>query len=120
MKERRKDERLEEFKEVTITIVFEGKKLPKGKTFTNFRENISVSGAKFRANFLLPVDTILQMDFPLDTLEKQITTLGKIKWVKVIYDDVWYEVGVEFFDTPSEAVNKIQDYISWKKKNMIV
>jgi hypothetical protein len=114
--ERRKAERLDDFKEVTITIISGQINLHKGKNITNYSENISILGAKIRANILLPVDTILQIDFTLETLEKQITTLGKVKWIKVIFVDSWYEAGVEFFDTPNEAIKKIEDYISWKKK----
>jgi 23S rRNA-/tRNA-specific pseudouridylate synthase len=118
MKEKRKAERLDDLKEVTITIISGEKNLTKGKKFINYSENISVSGAKIRANILLPVDTILQIDFTLELLEKQITALGKVKWVKVIFKDAWYEAGVEFVDTPDEAVKKIEDYISWKKKSI--
>ena len=117
-KERRKAERLDDFKEITIIIISGEKNLPKGKKITNYSENISVSGVKIRANILLPVDTILQIDFTLEILEKQITALGKVKWIKVIFEDSWYEAGVEFFDTPSEVIKKIEDYISWKKKSI--
>lgn len=117
MKERRKAERLDDFKQVIITIISGGKNLPKGEKITNYTENISVAGAKIRANILLPVDTILQIDFTLETLEKQITALGKVKWIKVFFEDAWYEAGVEFVDTPKEAIKKIEDYISWKKNS---
>lgn len=119
MKEKRKTERLDDFKEVAIAIISGEKNLYKEKAFTNYSEDISVSGVKIRANIILPVDTILQIDFPLETMEKKITALGKVKWVKVIFDGVWYEAGVEFVNTPNEAIKEIQDYISWKKKNTI-
>jgi len=118
MEEKRKAERLDSFKEITITIISGEKKLPKGKKFTNYSENISVSGAKIRANILLPVDTILKVDFKLENLKKQITAFGKVKWIKVIFEDAWYEAGVQFVNTPDEAIKKIEDYISWKKKSI--
>jgi c-di-GMP-binding flagellar brake protein YcgR len=118
MEERRKAERLDDFKEITITIISGEKKLPKEKPFINYSEDISVSGTKIRANILLPVDTILQIDFKLENLKKQISTLGKVKWIKIIFEDTWYEAGVEFVDTPGEAIKRIEDYISWKKKSI--
>lgn len=116
MKEKRKGERLEELNEVTISVISREKKLPKEKTVDIYSEDISVSGAKIRGNILLPVDTLLQIDLTLKTLRKQITLIGKVKWIKIVFEDKWYEAGVEFFNTPSEAINKLEDYIVWKKK----
>lgn len=116
MKEKRKGERLEELNEITISVISGEKKLPKEKTVDIYSEDISVSGAKIRGNILLPVDTLLQIDFTLKTLRKQITLIGKVKWIKIVFEDKWYEAGVEFFNTPSEAINKLEDYIVWKKK----
>ena len=116
MKEKRKTERLNEFNEITVSVFSGEKNLPKEKIFYNSSKDISVSGAKIRGNILLPVDTLLKIDFTLKTLKKQITALGKVKWIKIIIEDKYYEVGIEFVDTPSEAIQKIEEYISWKQR----
>jgi c-di-GMP-binding flagellar brake protein YcgR len=116
MREKRKKERIKEFNEITITVISDGENLPEGKDMYNYSEDISVSGSKIRSNIVLPVDTLLKIDFTLKNLQQQITAVGKIKWVKVIIEDEYYEAGVEFVDTPKEAIQKIEDYISWKKK----
>jgi len=118
MEEQRKAERLKEFNELTITIMSQVENLPKVKKMFNYIENISVSGAKIRGNIVLPVDTLLKMDFNLKSLKKNITAIGKIKWIKIIIEDKYYETGVEFVDTPGEAIEKLGDYITWKKKAM--
>lgn len=118
MKEKRNAERLKEFNEVTIKIISEGANLTKGKDMYNYSEDVSISGAKIRGNIVLPVDTLLTIDFKLKNLENTITAIGKVKWIKIIIEDKYYEAGVEFVDTPSEAIQKIDDYISWKKKNI--
>jgi hypothetical protein len=117
MKEKRKVERLKEFNEITVSVFSGEQNLPKEKISYNYSEDISVSGAKIRGNILLPIDTLLKIDFTLKTLKKQITALGKVKWIKIIIEDKYYEVGIEFVDTPSEAIQKIEEYISWKQKN---
>jgi hypothetical protein len=117
MKEKRKAERLKEFNEITVSVIPEAENLPEKKISYNYSEDISASGAKIRGNILLPVDTILKIDFTLKTLKKQITALGKVKWIKVIVEDIYCEAGVEFVNTPGEAVKKIEDYISFKQKN---
>lgn len=116
MEEKRKAERLKELNEITITVISGEENLPKEKVFHNYSEDISVGGAKIQANILLPVDTVLKIDFTLKTLHKQITAFGKVKWIKVIFEDKSYQAGVEFVDTPKEAIKKLEDYISWKQK----
>ena len=112
MKERRKAERLKELNDITISIISEEKNIPKNKFIYNYSKDISVSGAKIQSNIFLPVGTLLQIDFKLKTLEKQITALGKVKWLKVLIEDKSYEAGVEFVDTPREAIKKIGFYIA--------
>ena len=110
MKEKRKTERLKEFNEITTTVI-SGE-----KNFYNYSEDISVSGAKIRGNIPLPVDTLLKIDLTLNNLRQKITALGKVKWTKKILDNKWYEAGVEFFDTPSEVIKKLDDHIFEKQK----
>ena len=117
MEERRRAKRLKEQNEITITVVSGTRRLPRQKLLYGCSKDISTSGAKIRANILLPVDTILKIDFTLKTLHKQITAMGKVKWIKIIIDDESYEAGVEFVNTPDEAIRKLADYISWKQKN---
>ena len=112
MEEKRIAPRLEEENEVTISVISKRKNLPKEKSIYNYSEDISASGAKIKTNILLPVDTLLKIDFKLMTLEEQITALGKVKWLKVLIEDKSYEAGVEFVDTPSEVIQKIKFYIS--------
>ena len=102
--------------EVTITIVAGGKKYPKEKVIYNSSKDISVSGAKIQSNIFLPIDTLLKIDFKLKDLRQMITAMGKVKWIKIICEDECYDAGVEFVNTPEEAIQKLADYIAWKQK----
>jgi c-di-GMP-binding flagellar brake protein YcgR len=101
--------------EVTITIVAGGKKYPKGKIIYNTSKDISASGAKIQSNIFLPIDTLLKIDFKLKTLQEMITAMGKVRWIKIICEDECYDAGVEFVNTPEEAITKLADYIAWKQ-----
>ena len=114
MKERRKAERIKECNEITVSVIPGETNLPKEKISYNYSEDISVSGAKIRGNILLPIDTLLKIDFTLETLKKQITALGKVKWIKIVVEDESYDVGIQFVSSPREATQKLSDYISWK------
>lgn len=116
MEEKRKAKRLKEENEVTITVVSGTKNLPKEKIIYNYSKDISSSGTRIHANVLLPVDTLVKINFTLKKLQQQITALGKVKWVKIIIDDTAYEAGVEFVNTPQEAIKKIEEYIAWRER----
>ncbi|MBN1364815.1 MAG: PilZ domain-containing protein [Syntrophaceae bacterium] len=116
MYEKRKAERLAEEGEVTITVVPGGKKFPQSRVIYNTSKDISISGAKIQSNIFLPVDTLLKISFKLKNLEEIINAMGKVKWIKIICEDECYDAGVEFVNTPKEAVQRLSDYISWKKK----
>ena len=112
MKENRKKERLEEYNEIAVSVISGEKDLPKEKIIYNYSEDISASGAKIRGNFLLPVDTLLMVDFTLKTLQQKIIAIGKVKWIKIIIEDESYEAGVEFVNAPIDAIKKLEFYIS--------
>lgn len=119
MDEKRKAQRLNDVNEITISVIPDDKNLPQ-KVFYNYSKNISESGVQIQANMLLPVNSLLKIDFSLDTLNQMITVFGKVKWMKSIIEEKCYEVGVEFVDTSSKAIKKIYNYISWKQKNTSV
>jgi hypothetical protein len=116
MEERRKAPRLEDENEITITVLSGGQSPPKEKVIYNRSKDISVSGARIQAHLFLPVDTLLMIEMTLKTVRQMITVIGKVKWIKIIYEDESYEAGVEFVNTPADAIKKLEDYISWKMK----
>jgi len=116
MDERRRAQRLEEENEITITIVSGGENHPKEKFIYNHSKDISVSGARIQAHIFLPVNTLLKIEMTLKTLRQMITVIGKVKWIKVVFEDESYEAGVEFVNTAGEAINKLENYILWKQK----
>ena len=72
MKEQRKAERLNEFNEITTTVISGEENLFKEKILYNYSEDISVSGTKIRGNVPLPVDTVLKIDFKLKDLQQKM------------------------------------------------
>ncbi len=114
--EKRKARRINEEHEVTIKILSDEKNLPNGKAVIERSTDLSATGAKLHSKTHLPVDTLLNMDLSLQNLNQRIKALGKVRWIKVIIEDESYEAGIEFVDTPKEAMKKIQDYINLKQK----
>lgn len=116
MDEKRRGIRFKDENEITVTIVSGEKKPLKEKVFYNYSKNISVSGAGIKTNIFLPVNTLLLIEMTLKSLRQRITFLGKVKWIKALFEDESYEAGVELFCPPADAIKKLADYISWKQK----
>jgi hypothetical protein len=110
-KSARKVDRLNEQNEITITILSGIKDIPKEKIIYNSSQDISMSGTKIQGNVLLPIDTFLKIDLTLKNLKQKVTVFGKVIRNKVLVEGESYEAGVEFVDTPSESIKKLEDYI---------
>lgn len=111
MKERRNAPRVKTSDEITISVTPEDKNISKKKFLYNYSKDISVSGTRIESSILLPVDTVVKIAFKLKNLEKEITALGKVKWIKVLIEDKSYEAGVEFVDIPGEAIKRLEYYV---------
>ena len=110
----RKEKRLEEENEITISILGGGENLPIEKIISTFTKDISASGARIQSNSFLPVDTPLKIKVMLKNPLQIITVFGKVKWIRSRSGDSFYEAGVEFFNTPDGEINKLAEYISSK------
>lgn len=114
--EKRRAERLKGDNEVTVTIVSGEQNLPAGRVIGSHSKDISKTGAKIEGRTPLPVDSLVKLDFTLKDLRQRITAVGKVKWIKIVIEDESYEAGIEFVNTPDEALQKIDEYVSWKQK----
>ncbi len=104
MEERRKVKRLKEEDELTITVLSGGENLPKEKIFYTLSKDISASGAKIQSNSFLPVDTLLNIKVRLKNTPQMMTALGKVKWIKSLFADEFFEAGLEFVHTSREMI----------------
>ena len=117
MEERRRQPRIEEENEVTITVVSGGHNLSEETVINSCTKDISTSGVKIQTNILLPIDTLIELDFTSKAVRQKIQALGKVKWIKVIIEDESYEAGVEFFSNATDALKRLGHYIAWKLKS---
>ncbi len=110
----RKEKRLEEENEITISVLGGGENLPIEKIISTLSKDISASGARIQSNSFLPVDTPLKIKVMIKNPLQIITVFGKVKWIRSRSGDSFYEAGVEFFNTPDGEINKLAEYISSK------
>jgi c-di-GMP-binding flagellar brake protein YcgR len=109
--ERRKRKRIKDESKVVFRIVSKDD-IPHSKNVSySLTRDISLTGAKVLTDTLLPVDTTVKTRLMLGKAQKLINAVAKIRWVKTLYDDELFEMGVEFIDTNPESVVHLIEHI---------
>ncbi len=115
--DRRREPRIEEEKEVILEIVNsrtldeQEKKQILAKSL-----DLSVGGIRIKSPAEFPAESLIRLRIPSDQLGKWIQVFGRIKWIKKIESERIIELGLEFIDTPPEAVLDLMDHIYRPRK----
>ena len=116
MKERRKEKRIKEESKVTFKLLSDDK-LPRGKKiFYTLTKDISSGGIRIQTDTFLPINTLLKIELLLTNPPRSITAFGKVRWVKNLYDDELFEMGLEFVDTTPDSIMALMEHIYKKQK----
>ncbi len=100
--DRRKEKRLTEEHELTISVLASGgRNLPKDKIIHTVCKDISPNGARIQSHSFLPVETPLTVKVALHNPPEFVTAFGKVKWIKSLFADEFYEIGLELIHAPS-------------------
>ncbi len=107
MKDKRKERRVKEENTIICEIVSDNKILKHKKIFYTLTKDISLGGVNIRTDTFLPKDTVVKMELSLPKTHKIVCVRGKVKWVKSLYDDEVFEIGLEFVDTPPNIITSL-------------
>lgn len=113
MVEKRRVKRLKDDNEIVITVFADGKRFPKEQVVYNYSKDISVLGLRIKTDVYLPINSFIRTEMKLKNMYPFITTIGKVKWIKAIFDHGSFEAGVEFVNPPSSDNKPLENYISW-------
>ena len=116
MPDKRREKRVEEETKVTIRILPEDKYAHDKNVVFALTKDISSGGLKILTDKMLPVDTLLNIELTLAKLRKLVTVNGRVRWVKRLYDDEVFEMGLEFVNTPPESVMLLLENIYGTKE----
>ncbi len=117
IKEKRRAKRVKENAEVTITMTGQEDLSTSGRTTYQMAKDVSLFGIRILSNTFVPVNSTLKIDLTLGAQIKPITTFGKVRWVKSLYGDELFEMGIEFADTPLEISRILKDHIAGKPED---
>jgi len=106
MKERRKFIRIDEQTAVSYSV------MPNYKSERKLTQDLSLGGIKFISDHFMPVGSILKIEIRLKHIPKVINAVVKLIWIKAIFNDEQYDVGVEFVHIDREDLEFMHDYLS--------
>lgn len=107
MRNKRKDRRIKEENKLILEIVSDNEILKCKKIFYTLTKDISLGGINIRTDTFLPVDTVVKLKLSLSKMHDIVDARGKVKWVKCIYDDEVFEIGLEFVDMPPDKITSL-------------
>lgn len=110
-KEKRRAKRIKEETKVIMTILSKDV-LPPGKKISyHLSKDISSGGVKILTDTFLPTKTMMKIEVTLEKPLRLIRLYGKVRWVKTLYADELFEVGIKFENTDPENVKILERHI---------
>lgn len=107
MRDKRREKRIEEENKLRCEIISCNNETRHKKVLTTLTKDISLGGVNIRTDTFLPADTVVRIELSLPKMHKIVCVRGKVKWVKSIYDDEVFEIGIEFIDPPPPAITSL-------------
>jgi c-di-GMP-binding flagellar brake protein YcgR len=101
-KNRRRFARVAEFEEISYSII------PHSKIRKKLTLDLSVGGSRFISDDFIPVGSLLKIEIKLKSSQRVINAIAKIMWVKSLFGDERYEIGVEFTHIKKEDAQFFQ------------
>ncbi len=102
--EKRREKRVKKENKLIFEVISTDKDIENKKIYFTLTKDISLGGVNIRTDTFLPVDTLIKVDLPLPKMHKIISVRGKVRWIKSLYEDEVFEVGLEFVDTPHDVI----------------
>lgn len=117
MKDKRREKRVKEENKLICHVVSDNKNVNCKKIFYTLTKDISLGGVNIRTDTFLPIDTVVKIELSLPKMQKIVSVRGKVKWAKSLYGDEVYEIGLEFMDTPPNAIVSLIGHLYSKQKD---
>lgn len=111
MDEKREAKRLREENKLFFEIISTPKKFEHRRIFYTFTKDISLKGISIRTDTFLPIGTIVEIKINLAKSSKMIEIKARVRWVKSIFEDEVFKVGLEFIDTAPDVIQLLIEHI---------
>ncbi|HAR37028.1 MAG TPA: hypothetical protein DCR87_09080 [Acidobacteria bacterium] len=99
--EKRREKRLDEENKVIIHVIPENEQ--QEESFYSFSRDISVGGLRLMTDSPLPVKTRVKLEIALTESKKLISGIAEVRWVKSLFEDEVFEMGLEFVELDPQS-----------------
>ena len=115
-KEKRKENRVLEEDKVSLELLGDVD-LPAGaKTINALTKDISPGGVRIMTNVDLPAGTLVRMEIVLSKRRKLLQVVGLVRWSRSVYEEAFFEMGVEFTQIAPEDKMTLLEHAYRNKK----
>jgi len=105
MMERRRYIRIPETVEITY------RKIPEVKSSQFLTKDVGEGGVRFFVHKFLPKGSLLRVRIKFEKEAFCVEAIVRVRWIRNIFNDERFEIGVEFIEIPLDALNKLKYYI---------
>jgi uncharacterized protein (TIGR02266 family) len=99
--EKRREKRLDEENKVVLHVLSENEGLE--ESFYSFSKDISVGGLRIMTDSPLPVKTRVKLEIALSDSKRLVSGIAEVRWIKSLFDDEVFEMGLEFVDLDPQS-----------------
>jgi len=112
MEERRREERLEDQKQVAVTVLAApAARELEGRTFFCRTADLSARGLRLKLHSAIPDGSALALRVAFSLPLKAFRLIGRSTWTREVDSSRVFEVGVEFRDCPSKTLSEWRDAV---------
>ena len=104
MDSKRREKRFKEENKVVIHYTQQNNNTVEYLETNATTHDISLGGARIRAEKFFPVDSVIRIQINLSRSEEAVKVDGQVKWIREVPDKNLYELGVEFLHHLSKTV----------------
>ncbi|MDD8030548.1 MAG: PilZ domain-containing protein [Acidobacteriota bacterium] len=99
--EKRREKRLGEENKVVLKVITPNEQAE--ESFYSISRDISVGGLRVMTDSPLPVKTRVKLEIALSDSKKLISGIAEVKWVKNLFEDEVFEMGLEFIELDPQS-----------------
>ena len=109
--ERRQVQRIEQETKVAFSVMSGGEFAHFRKMFYSLTKNISLNGIMIQSDVFIPVGSMMTIDLSLEKNPEVITIIAQVRWIRTLFEDETFAVGLEFMDLPTTGLNALLSHL---------
>lgn len=109
--EQRRQKRIMQENKVTVHVLDQKPELPSASSFIALTKDLSLEGAKIITENKLRTGTRLKIELSLEKPHKIIYLNATVKWIRNLYDDDVFEMGIEYVDQQPRKVIDLLEHL---------